>query len=62
MKLSGAQKGTAVLPLHYGKAPPWLASRIIKLTGEMVTISVDEYEQEAFLHRISDPYWSAETL
>ncbi len=57
MKLSDAQKGTAVLPLHYGKAPPWLVERMIKLAKEIVTILIDEYGRDVFLQRISDPYW-----
>ena len=57
MKLSGAQKGTAVLPLHYGKAPPWLVERMTKLSREIVTILIDEYGLQVFLQRISDPYW-----
>ena len=42
MRLGGAQKGTAVLPLHYGKAPPWLVGRMIKLAKGIVTVLVDE--------------------
>jgi len=57
MNLGGAQKGTAVLPLHYGRAPPWLVERMIKLSKEIVAIIIDEYGLEAFLQRISDPYW-----
>ncbi|MEA2089539.1 MAG: DUF763 domain-containing protein [Thermoproteota archaeon] len=49
--------GTAELPLHYGKAPRWLISRMKKLAREMVTIIVDEYGQDEFLRRISDPFW-----
>jgi len=57
MNLGGAQRGTAVLPLHYGRAPPWLVERMIKLSKEIVAIIVDEYGSGAFLQRISDPYW-----
>jgi hypothetical protein len=57
MKLSGAQKGLAFLPLHYGKAPPWLVTRMTKMAKEIVTILVDNYGQDVFLQRISDPYW-----
>lgn len=57
MNLGGTQKGTAVLPLHYGKAPPWLVERMIKLSREIVTILIDEYGLQVFLQRISDPYW-----
>jgi hypothetical protein len=57
MRLGGAEKGLAFLPLHYGKAPSWLVTRMTKLAKEMVTIIVDEYGQDVFLQRISDPYW-----
>lgn len=49
--------GTAELPLHYGKAPRWLTSRMKKLVREMVTIIVDEYGRNEFLRRVSDPFW-----
>lgn len=49
--------GTAELPLHYGKAPPWLISRMRRLAGQMVTIIVDEYGEDELLRRLSDPYW-----
>jgi len=49
--------GVAKLPLHYGRAPRWLVVRMIKLAREMVTVIVDEYGQEEFLRRISDPFW-----
>jgi hypothetical protein len=49
--------GVAELPLHYGKAPRWLVLRMQKLAKEMVTVIVDEYGQDEFLRRISDPFW-----
>jgi hypothetical protein len=49
--------GIAKLPLHYGKAPKWLTVRMIRLAREIVTIIVDEYGQDEFLQRISDPLW-----
>jgi len=49
--------GVAKLPLHYGKAPRWLVLRMQKLAKEMVTVIVDEYGQDEFLRRISDPFW-----
>jgi hypothetical protein len=49
--------GVTSLPLHYGKAPRWLAFRMQKLAKEMVTIIVDEYGVDTFLKRISDPFW-----
>jgi hypothetical protein len=49
--------GIANLPLHGGKAPAWLTSRMRKLAKEITTIIIDEYGADAFLTRISDPYW-----
>ena len=49
--------GVAGLPLHYGKAPRWLVTRMGKLAREIVTLMVDEYGQEEFLRRISDTFW-----
>ncbi|MCK4477802.1 DUF763 domain-containing protein [Candidatus Bathyarchaeota archaeon] len=49
--------GVARLPLHYGRAPRWLVARMIKLADAIVTIIIDEYGQDEFLQRISDPFW-----
>jgi hypothetical protein len=49
--------GIANLPLHGGKAPAWLTTRMRKLAKEITTIIVDAYSADAFLTRISDPYW-----
>lgn len=49
--------GVAGLPLHYGKAPRWLVSRMIRLADAIVTIVIDEYGRDEFLRRISDPFW-----
>jgi len=49
--------GLAELPLHYGKAPPWLVERMIKLAKGITAVIIDEYGRDVFLKRISDPYW-----
>ncbi|GAA4305992.1 DUF763 domain-containing protein [Compostibacter hankyongensis] len=49
--------GTADLPLHYGKVPPWLAQRMARLGGAIVEAVVMEYGLSAFLERISHPAW-----
>jgi hypothetical protein len=49
--------GVVSLPLHGGKAPAWLTSRMLKLAKEIVDIIIDEYGTGIFLRRISDPYW-----
>ena len=47
----------AELPLHSGKAPQWLVSRMIKLSKAIVKLLIEEYGKEEFLRRIADPYW-----
>jgi len=49
--------GVARLPLHYGRAPRWLVTRMIGLAREVTTTMIDEHGRDAFLRRISDPYW-----
>jgi len=49
--------GFAELPLHYGKAPPWLVERMIKLARGIIAVIIDEYGRDVFLRRVSDPYW-----
>ncbi len=49
--------GSADLPLHSGKAPRWLFSRMEKLVGAISEVIIQEYNQEELLHRLSDPYW-----
>jgi len=49
--------GVARLPLHYGRAPRWLVSRMINLAREMTAVIIDEYGRDTFLRRVSDPYW-----
>ncbi len=49
--------GFAHLPLHDGKAPSWLFSRMVKLAREIVCHMVAEYGPDEVLLRLSDPYW-----
>ena len=49
--------GISDLPLHGGKAPPWLFKRMVKLAGGVTEAIVLEYGQDEFLRRLSDPYW-----
>lgn len=49
--------GISDLPLHGGKAPPWLFKRMVKLAGGITETIVLEYGQDEFLRRLSDPYW-----
>jgi hypothetical protein len=49
--------GTVNLPLHGGKAPAWLFSRMSKLSREILVLMVSEYGAKDILERISDPLW-----
>ncbi len=51
------RKGIANLPLHYGKAPPWLFNRMVLLSRSIVEVIVSEFGTKVFLERISDPVW-----
>ena len=45
------------LPLHGGKAPYWLFSRMEKLSREIISLIVSEYSAVEMLERLSDPLW-----
>ncbi|MEW6214601.1 MAG: DUF763 domain-containing protein [Nitrospirota bacterium] len=49
--------GIAILPLHYGRAPKWLFSRMAALSREIVFSLVTEFGPAELLKRLSDPYW-----
>ncbi len=50
-------KSYADMPLHYGKVPPWLYTRMGKLGTAIVEAVVMEYGKAALLHKMSDPFW-----
>ncbi len=49
--------GQMNLPLHGGKAPYWLFSRMKKLAREILCLMVSEYGPQEVLVRLSDPLW-----
>jgi len=49
--------GTALLPLHHGRAPRWLFSRMVKLAECIVEIIVREHGVRGLLERLSDPWF-----
>ena len=53
----GKRTGYASLPLHGGKAPAWLFSRMVLLSREVLTHIVEEYGAREVLRRMSDPFW-----
>jgi hypothetical protein len=52
-----ARTGTATLPLHYGKAPRWLFTRMTALSRQIIYEVVREFGRKALLERLSDPFW-----
>ena len=46
----------AQLPLHTGKAPPWLFRRMTKLAGAIAMAIVEEFGTQELLRRLSDPW------
>lgn len=49
--------GIADLPLHGGRAPPWLFQRMVRMGGAIAEVLVEEYGREVLLQRLSDPFW-----
>jgi hypothetical protein len=51
------RSGSADLPLHGGRVPPWLASRMTALGAVMTQAIVHEYGRDEFLRRMAHPFW-----
>lgn len=51
------RKGITNLPLHSDHTPRWLWKRMVKLSRALTEVILEEYSQEEFLERISNPYW-----
>ena len=49
--------GSADLPLHGGRVPPWLAVRMAKLGRVVVEAIVLEYGRDELLRRLAHPFW-----
>ena len=63
LRLSGTynaavkRSGTADLPLHGGRVPAWLATRMTTLGTAIAECIITHYGRTAFLSRLSDPFW-----
>ncbi len=53
----GVRGGTANLPLHHGRVPPWLAERMSALGSALVEATILFEGRDGFLKRLSDPFW-----
>src|SRR5580658_3045045 len=49
--------GSADLPLHGGRVPPWLATRMSSLGAVITQAIVLHYGRDEFLRRLSHPFW-----
>ena len=53
----GAPTGSADLPLHGGRVPPWLFQRMARLGRVIAEAIVLEYGRDELLRRLSHPFW-----
>jgi uncharacterized protein len=53
----GARTGSADLPLHGGRVPPWLFERMARLGRVLAETIVLEYGRAELLRRLSHPFW-----
>ncbi len=53
----GARTGSADLPLHGGRVPPWLFHRMARLGRVLSEAIVLEYGRAELLRRLSHPFW-----
>src|SRR6187431_2740393 len=51
------RSGSANLPLHGGRVPPWLAGRMARLGRVIVEAIAHHYGTEEVLRRLSHPFW-----
>ena len=51
------RSGVADLPLHGGRVPPWLATRMVTLGTAIAESVLYHYGRSALLSRLSDPFW-----
>ncbi|HTI86606.1 MAG TPA: DUF763 domain-containing protein [Alphaproteobacteria bacterium] len=49
--------GSADLPLHGGRVPPWLADRMTRLGAVISEAIVHHYGRDELLRRLANPFW-----
>ncbi len=49
--------GSADLPLHHGRVPPWLAQRMARLGAVIAEAIILHYGRDEFLKRLAHPFW-----
>jgi hypothetical protein len=55
--MRAAPSGTADLPLHGGRVPAWLSSRMARLGRVIVEAIAHEHGRTEVLRRLSNPFW-----
>jgi hypothetical protein len=53
----GIRTGSADLPLHGGRVPPWLAARMASLGRVIVEAITHHYGRDEVLRRLAHPFW-----
>src|SRR5712671_6484829 len=56
-RLMPRPSGTANLPLHSGRVPPWLAARMARLGAVMAEAIIHHYGRDELLRRLAHPFW-----
>ncbi len=51
------RSGSADLPLHGGRVPPWLAGRMTRLGAVISEAIVHHYGRDELLRRLAHPFW-----
>src|SRR6187455_1297102 len=51
------RSGSADLPLHGGRVPSWLATRMAQLGAVICQAIVNHYGRDEFLRRLAHPFW-----
>jgi hypothetical protein len=49
--------GSADLPLHGGRVPPWLADRMTRLGAVIAEAIIHHYGRDELLRRLAHPFW-----
>src|SRR5215208_6155830 len=56
-RVRGGATGSADLPLHGGRVPPWLFQRMARLGRVLAEAIVLEYGRTELLRRLAHPFW-----
>jgi hypothetical protein len=57
MNNDSSRTGSADLPLHGGRVPHWLGTRMARLGAVITEAIVHEYGRDEFLRRLAHPFW-----